>query len=90
MWNNLPGDALGRIQISTNAGKGMYAGCTYTDNLYGVLVPLGSGILIGANGTTGSMMHSITWQFLSSKVARARMVDVKYDESLDAWNEKHR
>lgn len=36
------------------------------------------------------MVYSLTWLFISSKVAKATIVDVQYDESIDAWNQQQK
>jgi hypothetical protein len=86
-WGNGRGQFLGRIEIKTakgghfDVGKDTSGQDTFETNV-------GSGIMLGAFGTSGDLMDSLGFYFLKSKIDKISMEDIVFDETPEMLNER--
>jgi hypothetical protein len=86
-WGNGRGQFLGRVEIKTakgghlDVGKDTGGQDTFEYNV-------GSGIMLGAFGTSGDLVDSLGFYFLRSKIDKITMDDIVFDETPEMLNER--
>lgn len=86
-WGNGRGQHLGRIEVKLSKGGHLDQGKD-TSGQDTFEYNVGSGIMLGAFGTSSSLIESLGIYFLRSKIDKISMDDVVFDETPEALNSK--
>jgi hypothetical protein len=86
-WGNGRGQHLGRLEVKTAKGEHLDQGKD-TSGQDTFEYNVGSGIMLGAFGTSSSLIESLGFYFLKSKIDKISMDDVVFDETPETLNSK--
>jgi len=89
VWKNRDGNAVGSIRVHVKGtGKPLQVSSGHTAHDDGDDAPVGAGILVGVTGTSWEYVHNLKFWFLNSPIAKAEVISMDFDESLDTLNRK--
>ncbi|CAI6341644.1 unnamed protein product [Periconia digitata] len=80
------GDGVGVVRMETGGGSVNVRSDVGT--FMGEPQLVSSGILIGATGSSGTWLDSLSLMFLKSTVGKAEIVEIKFPQTLDELNNK--
>lgn len=86
-WGNGRGQHLGRIELKTTKGAHLDVGKD-TSGQDTFEYNVGSGIMLGAFGSSSSLIESLGFYFLKSKIDKISMDDIVFDETPEMLNER--